>query len=126
MPNIPLPRRGAKVDRTLDLNAGAANAARVIKAKPGCLIACYVTNRATSTRWLKFYDRVSATTGTHTPFMTIGIPGNSSDNILVALAAGGVGIQFGTGICLSGTTGFADADTGAPAANDLIVNTVYI
>lgn len=37
----------------------------------------------------------------------------------------GVGIGFGTAISVAATTGVADADTGAPSANDLIVNIFY-
>src|SRR3990167_7196691 len=35
------------------------------------------------------------------------------------------GIEFTTGIALRATTGVADNDTGAPSANDVIVNILY-
>jgi hypothetical protein len=125
MTNIPLPRRGAKIYRTLDLDETAAG--QVVKAKPGCILAMYVTNKATSVRYLKIYNKASGVTvGTTAPVMTVGIPGNSSDNILAALGAGGVGIGFDTGIIIAATTGLADNDTGAPGTNDLIVNVIYI
>ena len=123
MTNFPSPHKGLKYYRSLDLDEGTAE---VVKATPGCLYGLIVTNTATSTRFVKIYNRASATVGTHTPVMTIGVPGNSSDDILAALGAGGVGIYFSTGICLGASTGVADNDTGAPGANDLIVNALYV
>jgi hypothetical protein len=35
------------------------------------------------------------------------------------------GIAFGTAITVAATTAVADNDTGAPAANDVIVNVFY-
>ncbi len=123
MTNIPLPRRGLKTYRSLDLDEGAAE---VIKASAGCLYGIWVTNNATTVRYLKLYDRASATAGTHTPIITIGIPGNSTDKISAFLGTGGVGIQFLTGICAAVTTGIADADTGAPGGSDIQANFFYI
>ena len=54
-----------------------------------------------------------------------GIPGNSSDGISGNFGPGGAGIGFSTAICVAATTGVADADTGAPAANDIIINVFY-
>lgn len=123
MSNFPVTYGGCKTYRSLDLDEGAAE---VIKASRGTLYALWVTNNAATTRWIKLYNRVSATAGTHTPMITIGIPGNSSDDILAALGAGGVGIKFSTGICMAATTGFADADTGAPSDNDVVANAFYV
>ena len=63
--------------------------------------------------------------GTTTPVITIGIPGNTSDDISANFGPGGMGIMFDTAICAPATTGVADADTGAPAANDVIINVFY-
>lgn len=123
MTNFPSPAKGLKIYRSLDLDEGAAE---VVKASAGCLYGLWVTNKATAVRYIKIYNRTSATAGTHTPVITVGIPGNSSDNILAALATGGVGIRFDTGICMAATTGLADNDTGGPGTNDLIVNAFYI
>jgi hypothetical protein len=86
-----------------------------------------VINRATSTRYLKFYDALhgSVTVGTTTPLLTIGIPGNASDNILALLGLHGKSIAFATGLTLAATTGFADNDTGAPGDNEVGVNIFY-
>lgn len=56
--------------------------------------------------------------------MTLPIPGNTA-GAGFALSTGGMGIAFGTGIALALTTGVADADTGAVAANDIILNVLY-
>ena len=117
---FPATTNGLSVFRSVDLGA-----AGVIKASPGQVYAAWVTNRAATTRWIKFYNATSCTLGTGTPFITIGIPGNATDNIAGALTAGGQGITFSTGICMGATTGFADADTGAPSANDVIINLFY-
>ena len=86
-----------------------------------------MTNNATTTRFLKFYNATAAnvTVGTTTPVITIAIPGNASDDVTGILNAGGHGVAFDTAITVAATTGLADADTGAPAANDVIVNIFY-
>jgi len=85
----------------------------------------WVANLATATRFIKFYDATSGTVGTGTPVLTIPIPGNATDDIAGSFGPGGVGIQFATGICVGASTGIADADTGAPGANDVVVNIFY-
>jgi hypothetical protein len=81
---------------------------------------------STATRFLKFYNQTAANTtvGTTPPDITWGIPGNSSDDV-AANMLGGYGIAFSTAISAAVTTGFADADSGAPATNDCIVNIFY-
>jgi len=98
-----------------------------VKGSAGCVYGAWVTNTATATRWLKFYNATAAnvTVGTPPPLITIGIPGNSSDDISGVFSAGGVGILFDTAITIAATTGFADNDTGAPGDNDVICNVFY-
>jgi hypothetical protein len=114
---------GLSIFRSLDLDETEEE----VKATAGCVYAVWVTNTATSTRWLKFYNATAAnvTVGTTTPVITIGIPGNTSDDIAGSFGPGGIGITFDTAITVAATTGVADADTGAPAANDVIVNVFY-
>lgn len=121
--NVGLATDGLSIFRSLDLDETEEE----VKATAGVVYGCWVTNTATSTRWLKFYNATAAnvTVGTTTPVITIGIPGNSSDDISGNFGPGGVGIGFGTAITVAATTGVADADTGAPAANDVIVNIFY-
>jgi len=113
---------GLSIFRSLDLDETEED----VKTSAGQVYGWAVTNTATTTRWLKFYNATAAnvTVGSTTPVITWGIPGNSSDDV-AANALGGMGIAFDTAICVAATTGVADADTGAPSANDLIVNIFY-
>lgn len=114
---------GLSIFRSLDLDESEEE----VKATAGQVYGMWITNTATATRWLKFYNATAAnvTVGTTTPVLTIGIPGNSSDDVSGLLANGTMGIVFDTAITVAATTGVADNDTGAPAANDVIVNIFY-
>jgi hypothetical protein len=114
---------GLSIFRSLDLDETEED----VKTSAGAVYGCWVTNTATATRWLKFYNATAAnvTVGSTTPVITIGIPGNTSDDISGNFGPGGMGIQFDTAISVAATTAVADADTGAPSANDVIVNIFY-
>jgi hypothetical protein len=114
---------GLSIFRSIDLDETEEE----VKATAGTVYACWVTNTTASTVWLKFYNATAANTtvGTTTPVITIGIPGNASDDISANFGPGGHGIGFSTAISVAATTGVADNDTGAPAANALIVNIFY-
>lgn len=113
---------GLSIFRSLDLDETEED----VKTSAGQVYGWAVTNTATSTRWLKFYNATAAnvTVGTTTPVITWGIPGNSSDDVS-ANVLGAMGIAFDTAISVAATTGVADNDTGAPSANDVIVNVFY-
>lgn len=113
---------GCSIYRSIDLDEGTLE---IVKNTAGTLYGMWVTNTATTTRFIKFYDAASGTAGTGTPVITIGIPGNSSDDVGGAFGPGGVGIAFATGICFGAVTGVADNDTGAPGTNDVIANVFY-
>ncbi len=119
---VPGTNGGLAIHRSIDLDEGTGE---VVKASAGQVYAAWVTNTSTGTRWIKFYNATSCTMGTGTPVITVGIPGNSTDDIAGNLGPGAMGIAFDTGICVGATTGVADADTGAPGANDVIVNIYY-
>lgn len=114
---------GLTTFRSLDLDETEEE----VKATAGQVYGMWVTNTATSTRFIKFYNATAAsvTVGTTTPVLTIGIPGNSSDDISGVFNLGGQGAEFTTAITVAATTGAADADTGAPGANEVIVNIFY-
>jgi len=114
---------GLTIFRSIDLDETEEE----IKATAGCVYGCWVTNTATATRWLKFYNATAAnvTVGTTTPVITIGIPGNATDDIAGNFGPGGMGITFDTAITAAVTTGVADNDTGAPGANDVILNVFF-
>lgn len=114
---------GLSTFRSLDLDETEEQ----IKASAGAVFGWYIANLATSTRFVKFYNDTAAnvTVGTTTPVITLPIPGNSTDDV-AANALGGHGIVFSTAITVAATTGVADADTGAPAANDVVINVFYL
>jgi hypothetical protein len=112
---------GLSIFRSIDLDEGTLE---VVKASAGQVYGMWVTNTATATRFVKFYNATSGTLGTGTPVITVGIPGNSSDDVS-GLFSSTHGIAFSTGICVGAGTGVADNDTGAPGANEVIVNIFY-
>lgn len=114
---------GCSIFRSLDLDETEED----VKTSAGQVYGVWFTNTATATRWLKFYNATAAnvTVGATTPVLTVGMPGNSSDDITGLFSNGGMGVAFDTAICVAATTGVADADTGAPSANDVIVNIFY-
>ena len=118
---VPGTNGGWLIYRSLDLDEGAGE---VIKASAGQLGGMWVTNVATTTRYIKVYNATSCTMGTGTPVITFGLPGGTTDDVAGNLT-GNPGIEFLTGICVGATTGVADADVGAPGANDVVLNAFY-
>lgn len=108
---------GVSTIRDIDCNTTAQQITTVEAMLYGFL----VYNDASSVRWLKFYNVSSSpTVGTTTPFLTIGLAPNKHSNIWFPQ-----GIPFSTGIFVAATTGVADSDTGAPAANKVVGNFFY-
>ncbi len=85
-----------------------------------------VTNTNAAVRYLKIYNKASAPiVGTDTPVLVFAIPAattGAGSNIPIGVP----GIKFVTGIAFALTTGAADSDTAAVAANEIIVNLAYI
>jgi len=113
---------GLSIFRSLDIDESEEE----IKASAGQIYWIHAMNMVATARYLKFYNATAAnvTVGTTTPVLTFPIPANSTTG------AGFVfnvpqGIPFGTAISVACTTGVADADTGAPGANDVIINIGY-
>lgn len=113
---------GPSIFRSLDIDESEEE----IKASAGQIYWVHAMNMVATARYLKFYNATAAsvTVGTTTPVLTLPIPANSTTG------AGFVfnvpqGIPFGTAISVACTTGVADADTGAPGANDVIINVGY-
>lgn len=113
---------GCSIFRSLDLDETEED----IKTSAGQVYGLWVTNLATTTRFIKFYNATAANVvvGTTTPVLTIGIPGNATDDI-AGLFSSTMGIAFDTAISAAATTGIADADTGAPGVNDVLINVFY-
>jgi hypothetical protein len=109
---------GLTIHRTL--SAASTNATSV-KAGAGQVFGWYLSNTNSSARYVKLYNKASApTVGSDTPVLTLCIPGSGGANVEFSH-----GIEFGTGIALAITTGAADADTGAVASGEIIVNLFY-
>lgn len=106
------------------ISAASTNATSV-KASAGTLYSLQVFNTNASARYLKLYNKASApTVGTDTPVQVFTIPGNTAGaGLVVPIPA--CGIAFGTGIAFATTTGAADSDTGAVAANEIVLSYSY-
>lgn len=109
---------GLSIFRTLDLDETEED----VKTSAGQLYGYYFYNATASVRYLKFYNATAAnvTVGTTTPVLTIPLPATSGGHIAFTH-----GVAFDTAISAAATTGLADNDTGAPGANDVILNVFY-
>lgn len=91
----------------------------VIKGSPGQLYGIRWSNNANTWAYVKLYNDTTATAGAGTPIDRVALePGHgysSFDN----------GIAYGTGIVAIVTTGIADNDTTAPAANEYLISFDY-
>lgn len=105
------------------ISAASTNATSV-KASAGQVYGIEVFNTNAAARFLKLYNKASApTVGTDTPVKVLTIPGNAAGAGMVI--SFDKGLAFGTGIAFALTTGVANSDTGAVAANELVVNIDY-
>lgn len=104
------------------LNSAASTNATSVSATANTLLyGYYISNTNAAVRYVKFYNKASApTVGTDTPVLVLAIPGSGAANVSFP-----AGINFTTGLAFATTTGAADSDTGAVAANEVIVNLVY-
>jgi hypothetical protein len=115
---------GLAVFKSLDLDETEED----VKTSAGQLYGFYVVNRTTSPLFLRFYNATAANVTVGSTAHLAGpfeIPANASDHIGASVNFGGLGIEFDTAISAAATTGFADNDTGAPAANAMIINVFY-
>lgn len=118
---VPAATGGASTHKTI--SAASTNATSV-KASAGQIYAIVAHNINAAVRYLKIYNKASApTVGTDTPVLTLPIPGNAAGAGFVLPVA--VGVALSTGIAFALTTGVADSDTGAVAANEIVVDLVY-
>jgi len=101
------------------LSAATTNATSV-KASAGAVGFIYAINLNAAVRYLKLYNKASApTVGTDTPVATLAIPASTTGAGFMLPIPGGV--AFSTGIAYATTTGVADADTAAVAANEILL-----
>lgn len=104
------------------LNSAGSTNGTVVKGSAGTLYSISASNINAAVRYLKLYNSTTVTVGTTVPVLTIAIPAGG----FVNLQFGATGMRFTTGICIALTTGAADGDTGAVAANELKVITAFI
>jgi len=98
-----------------------------VKGAAGQVYWIHAINLSASVLFLKIYDEVGAsvTVGTTVPDLTFPIPTQGDTNGAGFTISIPNGIAMGTGITVAATTGIADNDSGAPAANTVIVNLGY-
>lgn len=117
IPLVPTTSGGLTIYRNIDLDETGQN----IKGSTGQLYGYYFYNAAATVRYLKFYNKATApTVGSDTPVLTLPLPPGAAGHVEFT-----DGIAFSTGIGAGATTGVADNDTGAPSANDVVVNILY-
>lgn len=100
-----------------------------IKTSAGKLFWLHAMNLTASVVYLKIYNSIAAsvTVGTTVPDLTFPLPTMADTNGAgFAINFGDAGMQFTTGICIAATTGLADNNAGAPAANAVVVNAGYL
>lgn len=109
---------GLTIFRTLDADETEED----VKTSAGKLYGWYLYNDGAAEVYVKFYNATAANTtvGSTTPILTLPVPAGGAANVEFAN-----GITFGTALCIAATTGVADADTTAPAANQVIANVFY-
>lgn len=116
----PLTTGGWSVERDIDLDeATPAN----IKASAGQVGGWYLYNNASTTMYVKLYNKATAPViGTDAALilLTIAIPAGAAANVELAN-----GIPFSSGIGWTATGAVGDTDTTAPAANDVVANLLY-
>lgn len=117
---VPLASGGASIFRSIDVDESEDE----IKASAGQLYALLLENlHASADRFVKVYNNTAAgtTVGTTTPVITVRVKAGETINVPIPAS----GIAFDTGICIAATTALADADTGAPGANEVVAYAAY-
>ena len=114
---------GLTIFRSIDIDESEEE----VKATAGVLYSIAAFNRTAAPLYLKFYNLTAANTtvGTSTPVLTFVVPGNADSDGAGFILEKTYGWTFDTAISVACTTGVADADTGAPAANDCVINLGY-
>ncbi len=98
-----------------------------VKATAGQIYMIHAINLEATPLYLKFYNATAAdvTVGTTVPVLTFAVPSQGTTNGAGFTVSIPQGLAFSTAITVAATTGVADADTGAPGANELILNLGY-
>jgi hypothetical protein len=109
---------GLLIARDIDLDETES----AVKTSAGKLYGWFIYNDGATEVYVKLYNDTVANVvvGTTTPAMTIPIPAGAAANVEFTN-----GIAFSAAITAAATTGVADADTAAPAANQVVANFFY-
>lgn len=120
---IPRTSGGLTIFRSIDLDESEEE----IKGSAGQVYWIHAINLSTGVRYLKLYNATAAnvTVGTTTPVLTFPIPTQGDSNGAGFTTSIPQGLAFGTAITAAATTGIADNDTGAPGANEVVLNVGY-
>jgi hypothetical protein len=115
---------GMTIFRSIDIDESEEE----VKATAGQVFSISAFNLTTAPLYLKFYNLTAANTtvGSSTPVLTFVVPGNADSDGAGFVWNNEIGFAFSTAISVAATTGIADADTGAPAANACVVNIGYV
>ena len=115
---------GTTTFRSIDLDETEEE----VKATAGTIYSIAAFNLTAAPLYLKLYNLTAANTtvGTSTPTHTYVVPGNADSDGAGFILNVSQGIAFSTAISAAVTTGVADADTGAPAANACVVDLQYV
>lgn len=105
---------GLSLYKSLDLDESEEE----VKATEGVVFTIYAYNANAAARYLKLYDGTAATVtvGTTIPKATFYLGPTFATPLNICAEEG---YRFQNGITIAATTAAADADTGAPAANDV-------
>lgn len=112
---------------TLYKNIDVDESEDAVKASAGQIYWIHAMNLSAAVLYLKIYNATvaSVVVGTTVPDLTFPIPTQGDTNGAGFVLAIPNGIAFSTAITIAATTGIADADTGAPGANTVVVNMGY-
>jgi hypothetical protein len=96
--------------------SAASTNATTVKAAQGTILTISLTNTAATARYVKFHNIATLPVpGTTAVAFTVGIPANNTITV-----SNDVGVLFSAGIGYSITTGVAESDATATAANDVV------
>ena len=112
---------------TLYKNIDVDESEDAVKASAGQVYWIHAMNLSAATKFLKFYNATVATVivGTTTPDLTFPLATQGDTNGAGFTLSIPNGIAFDTAITIAATTGVADNDSGAPGANEVVVNLGY-
>jgi hypothetical protein len=114
----PIATGGCTIFRSIDVDEGTLE---VVKASAGTLYGWSIYNTGSVRVYVKICNVASGSVNTADIDLTIPLEADQGSNISIPQ-----GMAFSVGICIGATTGVADNDTGAPAANAVIANLFYV